>query len=122
MSEANRIPIYEKGPRPFLGLSDLGDHVLRCSNCRRQLAVVKVVRSDKQVRYVRASCPYGCRCSDGTPDGSFVHEVKGMAVIRPFGESRDDVGNEDELRVKFVDCVESEEHGQTIFTYVTEKA
>lgn len=105
-------------------MTDGGDLTLRCSQCGRGLAVVKVLdpHPGPPDYRVRATCGYGCRAGAG-PDHSFWAAVSGRPMPAPFAVPHGPNPEDQTVRCKVVDFVTTEAAGApTEVTLVTKAA
>jgi hypothetical protein len=117
------------GPREGggrLGLVDGGETVLRCSNCDRGLACVRVIRPNAKlpdgsplVWRLRATCAYGCAKPDGSPETSFLAEVRGAFVQGGYGVDNPDDPDDSDMKTAVVDIREDADESGPVVTFVT---
>jgi hypothetical protein len=109
----------EANAPPLLGLKDGGHIYPRCRDCDRPLCDIWVTDpSVTELRWkARATCAYGCRQKDGTPQTSFVVEFSGQ--YHQHGISDPDPTDDENYidRTIVVDMVEGDDG---IITFVTE--
>lgn len=75
----------KEGEVQFKGLKDGGHVILKCSNCRAELADCWITRPNERdsktgelVKWqVKATCPYCPLSKSGKPEGSFIKEIQG---------------------------------------------
>lgn len=111
------------------GLKDGGETVLKCSNCDRGLACVRVIRPDAKMPdgkpltwLVRATCAYGCLKSDGTPEMSYVETIVGAYVHGGYGIDNPDDPDDSDMKTGVADIQYDENpEGQMIVTFITKQ-
>lgn len=108
------IPVKE-------GLQDGIEYTLCCSNCGKASCNIKVTRPDvDHVWRARATCAYGCKKSDGTPEMSFPETIKGLARYAGCFIERED--KQDIIMTTSInDIREDSDTDGPIITYITLK-
>lgn len=102
-------------------MTDGGEITLRCSQCGKGLAVVKVVDPHLDLHWrVRATCGYGCKRAGGEVDGSFWSEFRGRHFPGGFGVANGPEPEDMQIKCKIIDYVTEERPGRpTELTLVT---
>lgn len=103
------------------GLQDGREITLSCSSCGKAACNLKITRPDVDHTWrARATCAYGCKKIDGSPEMSFPETIKGLARYAGCFIERED--KQDIIMTTSInDIREDVDSDGPIVTYITLK-